>query len=384
MTVYQGLPSSQATEGIRRPVRALAVSWAVVLLLAVLVAVLLAWVVGLLVLIAGTAFLGFSFVQLVLAKSRAIRDREAPFWKGLAKFVSWNPTEGVVFLKNKQIDFVDNSPHDGGGIRAVYPLLGEELVLRVPLEIQTLTFRDSEVLTREYMPLTIQGTIYWKVCDLSRFYLYISKEIHTASDTGSHAVASSGTRPQFEVAEQWLRAMAEEKTRTIVSRIGTGLLIADQLASDLPKALPEAATFIRAAPESSSSYRTAAEGLAETIKAAFGSAVGEYGLEIHRVALQEVKLPTEIYAAAVDACKSAYLPLKAQAEAVERRLKLQAEADVIGKDAAGLKEIAGNIPALAFQEFLAPLFLDFNRRRGLASVPGPEAAQLAQAPQPKP
>jgi regulator of protease activity HflC (stomatin/prohibitin superfamily) len=104
--------------------------------------------------------------------------------------------------------------------------------------------------------------------------------------------------------------------------------------------------------------------------------VSEYGLEIHRVAIQEVKLPPEIYAAAVDACKSAYLPLKAQAEAAERRLKLQAEADVIGKDATGLKEIAGNIPALAFQEFLAPLFLDFNRRRALGGAAPESAARL--------
>ena len=48
----------------------------------------------------------------------------------------------------------------------------------------------------------------------------------------------AASRPQFEAPEYWLRSMAEENTRTIVSRVGTGLLIADQPASDLPKALP--------------------------------------------------------------------------------------------------------------------------------------------------
>lgn len=353
--------------GIRRPVQLLGIAWGAVSLLSLVLAVLIMSILGALLFVTGTVFLALGFVQLILAKSRAIRDSEAAAWNGLLRIVAWNPTEGVVFLKNKQIQFVDDNPQDGGGIKVVYPLLGEELVLRVPLEIQTLTFSDHEVLTREYMPLTIQGTMYWKVCDLSRFYLYISKEIHATSDTVSHSVATSATRPQFEVAEQWLRAMAEEKTRTIVSRIGTGLLIADQLASDLPKALPESSDFIKP-PQSSAGYRSATDGLADVIKTDFSSVINEYGLEIHRVALQEVKLPPDIYAAAIDACKSAYLPLKAKAEAAERKLKLQAEADVIGSDAAGLKEIAGNIPALAFQDFLSPLFLDLNRRRNIAGA----------------
>jgi hypothetical protein len=51
---------------------------------------------------------------------------------------------------------------------------------------------------------------------------------------------------------------------------------------------------------------------------------------------------------------------------------LYAKADVIGKDATGLKEVATSIPALAFQEFLTPLFLDFNRKRAAGMHPQPE------------
>ena len=118
--------------------------------------------------------------------------------------------------------------------------------------------------------------------------------------------------------------MAEEKTRSIVSRIGTGLLIFDQLAADLPQTVPGGVSLLGSAPQSSSEYRSATEGLANTIKDDFTASVREYGLEIHRVALQELRLPPEIYAAAVEACKSAYLPLKAKAEALERKMKLQA------------------------------------------------------------
>jgi regulator of protease activity HflC (stomatin/prohibitin superfamily) len=319
--------------------------------------------IGILLFVLGTGYLLYLVIQLVLAKGKVLNAQEVSIWNGFAKIVSWNPNEGVLFLKNKQIDFVDNNPHDGGGIRVIYHLLGEEIALRVPLEIQTLNFIDTDVLTREYMPLSIQGTIYWKVVDLSRFYLLISKEVHSASDKGAHSVRASGSRPQFEAAEYWLRSMTEEKTRTIVSRVGTGLLIADQLASDLPKALPEVGPLLGVDPYSSSGYSSATDSLANTIKTEFEATVREYGLEIHRVALQEVKLPAEIYAAAVGACKSAYLPLKARAEATARKLQLQAEVDVIGKDAVGMKEITANIPALTFQEFLSPIFSDFNKKR---------------------
>lgn len=322
------------------------------------------WFLGLAIVLLATAAATSAVIRLMIARGRVLRESEVSLMRGWMKFVSWNPTEGVIFLKNKQIDVVDDNVHDGGGIRVLYPLLGEELVLRVPLEVQTLRFEDNEVITKEYMPLTVKGTVYWKVKDLHRFYLYISKELHSSSDTGRHLVEASSRRPQLEVAEQWLRLMAEEKTRAIVSRVGTGLLIADQLAADLPKGILPASTV--AAPESSKSFRSAADRLADDIKADFSSSIQPFGLEIHKVALQEIKLPPDIYAAAVETCRSAYLPLRTHAEAIQKRLMLQAEADVIGKDAAGMKAIASslpNIPALTFQEFLAPLFLDLYRKR---------------------
>jgi len=113
--------------------------------------------------------------------------------------------------------------------------------------------------------------------------------------------------------------MAEEKTRAVMSQAGTGLLIADQLVADLPKSLPEATPLL--APQSSGAYRSTTEGLAAAIKNEFESEVRQYGLEIHRVALQQINLPQEIYAACIQACQSAYLPLKARAEAIERKIE---------------------------------------------------------------
>ena len=114
----------------------LAISWG-----AILVVILLTWLIlptllrvfAALLLVAATAFVVFTVIELVIAKGRVLRDQDVLAVRGLVRLISWNPTEGVVFLKNKQIDYVDDNPNDGGGVRAIIPLLGEELVLRVPL-----------------------------------------------------------------------------------------------------------------------------------------------------------------------------------------------------------------------------------------------------------
>jgi regulator of protease activity HflC (stomatin/prohibitin superfamily) len=117
--------------------------------------------------------------------------------------------------------------------------------------------------------------------------------------------------------------------------------------------------------EVASGYRSATEQIAGVIWQEFKTRVTDYGIDIHRVALQDVKFPPDVYAAAIDAAQIAYLPIKAQREALERKLMLQAEADVIGAEAVATKEIAGNIPALAFDHVLSPLFMDLGRKRSL-------------------
>jgi hypothetical protein len=53
----------------------------------------------------------------------------------------------------------------------------------------------------------------------------------------------------------------------------------------------------------------------------------------------------------------------AQAQARARQIQLEADASVIGRDAVALREIASNLPALAFQDLLGPTLLQFRDRR---------------------
>ena len=156
--------------------------------------------------------------------------------------------------------------------------------------------------------------------------------------------------------------MMEEQSRAIVSRTGTGLLIYDRMADEIPQIASADKTLLISGPESSDHYKSTTEGLAHAVQTAVHNSVSKFGISVERVALQQVNMPPEIYAAAVDACKSAYAPLKAKAEAYAEQMRLKSRSDVIGEEAVGLAEIASSAPALAVQDLLAPLFQQFARR----------------------
>jgi regulator of protease activity HflC (stomatin/prohibitin superfamily) len=305
---------------------------------------------------------------LLMAKSRVLRTGEQPLLFGLLKLIAWNPTQGIVVLKNKVVHYVDESLHDGGGIKLIYPMFGEEVALRVPLEPQSLLFEDQDVLTREYLPISVRGTMKWRIVSLEHFYLLVSTDLHKAGDRPGFAKelqqVQDGTTSHHEIdsrrkvglAVEWLRWTAEEQTRAVVSRLSTGLLVADQVAADLP---PEVRQKVQiSVPDNSDfsptdrSYRTGTDSLASRIYEALTERVAQYGIEVHEVTLQNVRLPAEIHQACVEACKAAYIPLIAQREADAKKLKMQAEADVLGAENLAIRETVGAAPAYALADFL--------------------------------
>lgn len=246
-------------------------------------------------------------------------------------------------------------------------------------------------MTREYVALKMTGAIFWRIVDVARFYLFVSREMHKVDNLGGHTFSQpraetterarlrSGNEHQLEVAEEWLRLIAEEQTRSVVARVHAGLLVAEQVAAALPAGLREliapmakqelassASTVATdpissgkgSSPSSSKSYRSAADALGDTIRAAMESIVPEYGIHVDRVSLQEVRLPAGILNAAAEACATAFQPLVAQrqaaadtmqyaAEAEKRRMYLGGEADVIGKEAVAKREVLGKIQPFA-------------------------------------
>jgi regulator of protease activity HflC (stomatin/prohibitin superfamily) len=390
------------------------VAWGVLILATILTAmtsILRASVLALIAVLVTVAFLFLGF-SLLRAKRRSLWFGHGDACFGFVRITSWDPTEGILFLKDKAVSFVDSNPNDGGGVRIIFPWMGEEEAFRAPLELQTTELADKDVLTKEYVPVDVKGTVYWRIVDLQRFYLFVSREVREVSERGQRRTISghadgndrrprrSGTDRQLAAAEEWLRLMAEERTRAVLAQVRTGLLVADQVAADLPEGVrqqvePEQTGSV-ASPGTTHGYRNATDGLAASIFEVIAPAVSEYGIEVHRVALQEVRLRPEIHQAAVAACVTAYDPLKAQraatvktldleATAAGRRMLLEGEADVIGSDAVAKREVVGSVQPYAFGNRYGG-FVDFLTKhfeRG-AAITGPDSSDGLFVTQPSP
>ena len=212
--------ASSENLGMSRGFAAIGAAWGALFILCALLAMIFAFIFGMILFGFVTIVIVYQAVMLFIAKGEVLKRNEVSVLAGMGKIISWNPSEGVVFLKNKKIDFTDDNPDDGGGIRIIFPLLGEELALRVPLETQTTPFQDDNIITREFIPLSMKATIFWRIGNIDKFYLSLGKEIHYLDDHGGHAVSAPSARhAQMETAERWLSSMMEEQTRAIVSKL---------------------------------------------------------------------------------------------------------------------------------------------------------------------
>src|SRR4051812_4658260 len=195
--------------------------------------------------VTATSALSYQGWHLLGAKRRVLDERQVDVLWGLVRLIAWDPVEGVLFLRNKALSFIDDQLEDGrGGIRCIYPIFGDELALQVPLEIQTLKFADDKVLTREYLSVTIRGSMKWRISNLRDYYLQVSRELRSTgtladgrqtyvmttengNDSARTATTTKGKLMSSSI--EWLRLLAEERTRTVVSRVSSGLLIAERL-----------------------------------------------------------------------------------------------------------------------------------------------------------
>jgi regulator of protease activity HflC (stomatin/prohibitin superfamily) len=306
------------------------------------------------------------------ARQRVLTTKNVPLLWSFVRLIAWDPIEGVLILRNKTVAFCDDNLEDAaGGVRLLYSIFGEELAIRAPLEVQTLSFRDENVLTREYLSVTIRGTMKWRIVDLKKFYLLVSRERRSTTNHNDHESISASTRAVVSADEGaepairqllraaigWMQVLVEEETRTVVSRAKTGLLIADKLSQDLSPRLydrPPASTDGPATSDSAApAWGGAAEGLAGAIHATIAMRLEPYGIAVEDVSLQEIKLPEEVMQECIAAAKSYYFPTIAKRKAAFGYEKLKAQADVIGADAVGTREVVGAAPAFTLPDFLS-------------------------------
>ncbi|HTK77028.1 MAG TPA: SPFH domain-containing protein, partial [Gemmataceae bacterium] len=375
----------------------LLVVWAAVGILAVVVSLFSIYtkILAAVVFLAATVAVGEQVWKLMRARQRVLTEKDVPILWGFVRLIAWDPIEGILILSNKSVGFSDDNLADGrGGVRFLYPILGEELALRVPLEVQTLRFADENVLTREYLSVTIRGTMKWRIVNIEKFYLLVSRELRSTTDRNDRVTLSPSTRPAesgdspseptivrlLNAAIEWMRVLAEEQTRFVVSRARSGLLIADQLSQELvtPGHSPGGA---QADTQSAGAWGGAADGLASAIHETIARRLEGFGIAVEDVSLQEIKLPDEVVRECVVACKSFYYPVRARREAAFDGAKLQAQVDAIGKEAVATREVVGAAPAFGVADFISAYLNKRlsaqNTEGGAGGAPSLEVAAMA-------
>ena len=309
---------------------------------------------------------------LLRARQRVLASKNVPLLWSFIRLIAWDPVEGVLILRNKRVEFCDDNLEDGcGGVRYLYPVLGEELALRAPLEVQTLSFRDENVLTREYLSVTIRGTMKWRIVDIRKFYLLVSRELRSTTNEDDRESVSRSARPTvsgdvtaesamrqlLRAAISWMQVLVEEETRTLVSRARSGLLIADRLSQELfPQVYEQPQTASQGSSPTQGSiveWGGAADGLAGAIHDTIARRLEPYGIAVEDVSLQELRLPDEVMRECIEACKAYYYPTLAKRKAAFALEQLKAQAEVLGSEAVATREIVGVAPAFALPDFLS-------------------------------
>ena len=361
--------------------------------------------------VAATLAVAYEVYYLMRARQKVLVEKDIAIFGGFIRLIAWDPVEGVLFLENKTMGFFDDDLHDGhGGIRLIYPVNGDELALRVRLEVQTLQFFDKDVLTREYLPVTVQGTCKWRIVDIRKFYLLLSRELRVTSDhknpqgvgTTSAGLPTAhvegeqrleiSVQEKVNLAIKWLQVLAGEQTRAVVSRISSGLLVADRLSVEMPEIKAAvsrdrsmlAALAAELPPTSDGEWTGAADGLARSIHDTLKKRALAYGIDIEDVSLQEIRLPDAIVEACAQAAQTAYLPLMAQrkaaADVAVHRANLSTDVELMGKEAVAMREVAKVAPSFTLVDFLSQ-FMSKGLNAQAASALAQNTATVAVANQ---
>jgi regulator of protease activity HflC (stomatin/prohibitin superfamily) len=304
-----------------------------------------------------TVLLGYLLVQLLLAKNRAIVTKSVPLFFGLAQIVVWEQNEGLIFLRNKRLFEIIDGRRAGGGLRVIFPVLGEELRARVPLTVQLIQFQDNKVLTEEAIQLSVKAAIWWQVEKLDTYFYKLDREVHAGRDAlvpGSVTVAPiarSANQGNREIAELWVQTLTESCLRKLIASTSTLRIVSNRTWSAIHT---EMGTDLPTGPSASvgtsveDAMPASPERIAQMLQKDLQCRLIDYGLSIDRVEIQEVQLPTSIQTAVDEVWVAATQPKKSgyEAQALENRLKVLC--DRLGQNGATMTEVVQSLPSGSF------------------------------------
>lgn len=339
--------------------------------------------------LACAAVAGYLAVQLLAAKHRALAGKPTRILFGLGQLILWEKNEGLILLRDKRVSELIDGTKAGGGLRIIYPVLGEELRARVPLSLQLTWFRDERVLTRESVLLTVKVAVWWKVVNIEDYFYKVSAAVQSLGDELPLAEpidsAPVSSPSPLGSAEVWVRTLAESCLRTLVSETSTAQIVSQRAAGYLhiEKDHPEPPRTVGTLPADEGKHLIPAtpDIIAARIHEMLRAKVRDYGLEVERVEVQEVQLPAGIQEAVDAVWIASTLPAKSEQEARARQIQLQAVAQVVGVEATAVNEIVKNLPSNSFfanpVELLQQIFA-----RVQPQPPAPPPTSLPTSPPP--
>lgn len=313
------------------------------------------FIVGVTILILPLAIVGYCAAKVVLAKPLAIRDgrQDVDLFLGFMRLHLWEQNEGLVFLKNKQISNViyGSDPEVGGGSVFIFPLLSEELKVRVSLTHRLAVFSDSHILTRESVKVRAKVAFWWKIVDLEKYFYFVDEKVGTLVDEGAAAGVKQSGRGrsiygfakqqdrQLDAAERWLQTLLESTLRAQVSKSSVADLVSKN-ATQYLQASGEAATAETPVRESDMAEGgDLIAGLLRRLDHEIKPKAAEYGLYVERFEFQELRLSDEAQKAVDEVWNASLLPAKAELEARAKQIELQKLQEVLGHDAMVATEV---------------------------------------------
>jgi len=328
------------------------------------------WMLGTVLLLATLFLAGMLLkgsIEVLTAKARAIRrgERELDLLFKCVKLVLWEQNEGLLFLKNKRIHQVVYGPEQGGGMRFIFPVLGDEIRLHVPLTLQMSQFKDDKVLTRESIQLHVKVALWWRIKDrqgLEDFYLLIDKEIHLADDASMRAeVVADGAegagvrkgpkRAELNAAERWMLTLVESCLRKLVSKTSVAWVISKRAADYLQVGTQPAAPTAEALIHHDDNQNTP-DLIGKTLRDMLAAELEDFGLEIQKVEIQEVRLPQPLQNAIDRVWEATLQPSRTEQEALARsnliKAELKAVKEVIGDEATAKGYLLDKLQGMTF------------------------------------
>lgn len=245
-----------------------------------------------------------------------------PFWLGLAELILWEPGETVVILREKRlVPMADPA----GGYRIISAVRGEEYKGRISYKTRLLKWTSDPILTSDGLSVHLSLGLWWRICDANLYVSKISSEYHVEEK-------HSASDDLSEAAEYWIKNLAGGTLREQVNKLPAEKLISPYVQAYIQVSEGKSIEPIPQFPELLEGARSILSGKAK-----------EYGIEIERVEVQELRLPG-MYQEKLEAVRVAFLePHQAKAETDAKVIALRGLASVIGTERTGLIEILKHV-----------------------------------------